>query len=109
VKIEPNNQQKPAGSPPIHAPRPGHPAASTFDGSANPVMHFAGDHLVLSARLEEFHRMRPRLEALSASPNADRVAELRRLIARGVYAIDARAVAEAMLDDEAVARALEIQ
>jgi flagellar biosynthesis anti-sigma factor FlgM len=110
VKIEPKDQPKIPGatSPHIQSTRRSQATGTSHDGSVNAVTRYAGDHLVLSARAEQLRRIRPQLDPLTAAPKADRVAELRILIARGVYAVDGGAVAEAMLDDEAIRRALAV-
>jgi flagellar biosynthesis anti-sigma factor FlgM len=111
VKIEPKNQQK------IHAPassqtcamQGSHPAAIRFGDGLTPITPSAGCHVVLSARAAQFRRIRGQLEALSTPPNVARVAELRSLISRGVYSVDGGVIAAAMLDDDAVGRALAIR
>jgi flagellar biosynthesis anti-sigma factor FlgM len=103
VKLEPKSQQKGPGatSPHIQSTRL---SQAGHDGRV--IMRHAGDHLVLSAHAEQFRRIRLQLEAVSTAPNTARVAKLRDLIARGLYSVDGRAVAEAMLADEAIGQAL---
>jgi flagellar biosynthesis anti-sigma factor FlgM len=84
--------------------RPARPAAprgargEAPAGPATPSLH-------VSAGGERFMSLRARLEGLDAS-RAERVEELRQLVAEGRYRPDTEAVAGAMLADPATAAAL---
>ncbi len=60
----------------------------------------------LSARAQEFLRLRPRLSDLAGPSREDRIATLRDRIASGTYQVDGEQVAGAMLRDPAAARLL---
>jgi anti-sigma28 factor (negative regulator of flagellin synthesis) len=111
VKIDPNSQRPHPGpaSPQIRARSPSHPNWTIPDDGARSVMPDEGSRLALSAPAEQLRRMRLQLEDLPMPPNGNRVAELGSLIRRGVYSVDVEAVAEAILDDEAIGRALASQ
>ncbi len=83
------------------APRPGGERGGAEAGAARA----AASSLHLSAPGERFLSLRARLDTLDSS-RADRVAQLRDLVASGRYRPSAEAIAAEMLDDPAPAAAL---
>jgi anti-sigma28 factor (negative regulator of flagellin synthesis) len=66
----------------------------------------ASDGLVLSAAADRFRQWRGRLESLPETARADRLAQLKALVASGGYSVGGEQIAQGMLDDPATAAAL---
>jgi flagellar biosynthesis anti-sigma factor FlgM len=64
------------------------------------------DAFSLSTRAETFLSARTRLEGATSTSRSERIAQLAGLIARGEYKVDASAIADAMLADDATSQAL---
>jgi flagellar biosynthesis anti-sigma factor FlgM len=103
VNVDPTSARKPSGEgvpQRVQGPRPAKERgynASTGAPSGSPE---------LSPGAREFVRIRSRLETVPDVARAERVAELRSLVARGAYHVDGEQVADAMLQDDGVALAL---
>jgi anti-sigma28 factor (negative regulator of flagellin synthesis) len=104
VNIEPRKTQGTQGdSPPVQRPRPGG-STHAVSGPSTPPGTVTGsrDDLVLSARAQEFRKVRPRIDSLPTGAGVRRLAELKVAIEKGTYRIDTVRVAEAVLRDEIV-------
>lgn len=103
MNIDPTRTRKPSGEgvpQRVQGPRQ---AKERGDGSSPSV---PSGSLELSAGAREFVRIRSRLETVPGVARAERVAELRSLVARGAYHVDGERIADAMLQDDGVALAL---
>jgi flagellar biosynthesis anti-sigma factor FlgM len=104
VNVSPSNPQRsnpgqsPEANPPARTDRAPAAAGGTTASSAGSVE--------LSAQARAFLRLRPQLEAMPQSGQADRVARLRAAIQSGTYTVSGEAIADAMLRDGAAAAAL---
>lgn len=69
------------------------------------TMAESADALSLSARAEEFRRVRPQLETLTES-RQERIARVTALVQNKAYRVSSEQIAEAMLRDESTADVL---
>jgi anti-sigma28 factor (negative regulator of flagellin synthesis) len=103
VNIDPTRARKPSGegvSQRVQGPR-----QATEKGYGSSAAVPSGS-LDLSAGAREFVRIRSRLETVPGAARAERVAELRSLVARRAYHVDGERIADAMLQDDGAALAL---
>lgn len=106
IPMEPQGTTRPGGpTPPATPPSRRGEAAGVEGRGASPPAPLRADEVAFSPRAEEFRRVRSHLDGLPDTVS-DRVAQLRALVERGVYAVDGERVAAAMLRDEATARLL---
>jgi flagellar biosynthesis anti-sigma factor FlgM len=106
----------PTGMNPLTGSTPGavSPAKSRAASKADAAPRQASDQspapapgaAELSSRAGEFLKIRSKLAAVPVPSHEDRIAALQAQIERGDYAVDARRVADAMLQDEGVSHSL---
>jgi len=108
VKVTPNGPDKADLGKPMEAPAAARARETgpARDARRSPPDSGPAGDVRLSSRAEAFLRARPRLDAAPGESRAARVAELRDLVARGRYTVDASLVADAMLRDPGIAAVL---
>ncbi len=107
MNVTPNGPQKPAGAGlggPQSASRPRPVSDRSADGAAAP--RAADGTPELSSHAQDFLRFRAQLDGLAPTSREDRIQALQAQIQNGTYPIDGARIADAMLRDPAIARAL---
>lgn len=98
MNVTPNRPEMAPG-----ANRPGASSSARTRAAGPDGPRPASGQVELSSRAQEFVRLRSLLPALPAESRSEHVARLQTLVARGEYAVDGRRIADAMVQDEAVA------
>ncbi len=107
MNVTPNGPQKPAGAN-LGGPQSTSRLRPVSDRSTEGTVASRGADGApeLSSRAQDFLRFRTQLDGLAPTSREDRIQALQAQIQSGTYPIDGARIADAMLRDPAVARAL---